>query len=41
MRFSDICILLVIATVLFWGLSAALPQIRDFISQLSTVYLSI
>jgi hypothetical protein len=39
MRFSDICILLVVATAVIWGVSAALPHIRDLINELATVYL--
>jgi hypothetical protein len=39
MRFSDVCILLVFVAAVLWGVSSALPAIRDFIRELSTVYL--
>jgi hypothetical protein len=39
MRFLDICILLVVGTAVLWGASVALPEIREFIHELSTVSL--
>ena len=39
MRFVDLGIVLVIATVVLWGVSAAVPHIHDFIDELSAFYI--
>jgi hypothetical protein len=39
MRFVDLCVVLVLVAVALWGASVALPQVREVIHELSTVYL--